>query len=237
MRTWSSRTRVAVVVLLTALAALVAPAAAAAAPAATIPFRVVGLNDLHGNLEPPSGSSGRVTQPDGTVVDAGGAAYLATHLKQLRGEVRDSAFVGQGDLIGASPLSSALFHDEPTIELLRSLGMRTSAAGNHEFDEGYRELLRIQTGGCHPVDGCQFRPTYRGSGFPYLSANVTLRQSPVPGLLPFWISTVQGVPVGFIGMPLEGTPGSCPPRASATCASATRSPRPTATPRCSTGSA
>lgn len=207
MRPWSSRTRVAVVVLLTALAALVAPGAAAAVPAETIPFRVVGLNDLHGNLEPPTGSSGRVTQPDGAVVEAGGAAFLATHLKQLRGEVRDSAFVGQGDLIGASPLSSALFHDEPTIELLRSLGMRTSAAGNHEFDEGYRELLRIQTGGCHPVDGCQFRPTYRGSGFPYLSANVTLRQSPVPGLLPFWISTVQGVPVGFIGMPLEGTPG------------------------------
>lgn len=182
-------------------------AAAAPAPAATVPLRVIGINDFHGNLEPPTGSSGRVVDNAGTTVDAGGAAYLATHLKQLRGEVRDSVFVGQGDLIGASPLASALFHDEPTIDLFRSLGMRASAAGNHEFDEGYTELLRIQRGGCHPVDGCQFRPTYAGTGFPYLGANVTVRGTQIPALLPTWVTAVQGIPVGYIGMPLEDTPG------------------------------
>ncbi len=203
----SGGTALLAVVAMVLLTVLTAPGAAAAPRPGTIPLRVVGINDFHGNLQPPTGSSGRVVLADGTTVDAGGAAYLATHLKQLRGEVPDSMFVGQGDLIGASPLPSALFHDEPTAELFRSLGMRTSAAGNHEFDEGYQELLRMQTGGCHPVDGCQFRSTYRGTGFPYLGANVTFRTTPLPALAPFWISSVQGVPVGFIGMPLEDTPG------------------------------
>ena len=177
-----------------------------AAPVATVPFRIIATNDFHGNLEPPTGSSGRVTVDGGGTVEAGGAVYLAAHLRQLRGQVRDSVFIGSGDLIGASPLVSALFHDEPTIELFRMLGMEVSAAGIHEFDEGYNELIRMQRGGCHPVDGCQFRPAYEGSGFPYLGANVTFKGTRVPALLPTWISYVQGIPVGYIGTPQEDTP-------------------------------
>jgi 5'-nucleotidase len=175
-------------------------------PAGSLDLRLIGMNDLHGNLEPPSGSSGRVTLPDGTTVDAGGAAFLATHVRNLRAAVRDSVVVGQGDLIGGSPLASALFHDEPTIEALNSIGMGVNAAGNHEFDEGYAELLRIQRGGCHPVDGCQFHEPYRGARFPILGANVTLKRNGLPALPPVWLSFHQGVPVGYIGMPLEGTP-------------------------------
>jgi 5'-nucleotidase len=171
-----------------------------------IDVRLIGMNDLHGNLEPPAGSSGRVTLPDGTTVDAGGAAFLATHVRNLSAAVRESVVVGQGDLIGASPLTSALFHDEPTIETLNSIGMDVTAAGNHEFDEGYAELLRIQRGGCHPVDGCQFHDTYPGARFPILGANVTLRRNGFPALAPVWLSFHNGIPVGYIGMPLEGTP-------------------------------
>ncbi|MCX2952327.1 bifunctional metallophosphatase/5'-nucleotidase [Lentzea sp. NEAU-D7] len=172
----------------------------------TVDVRLIGINDLHGNLEPPTGSSGRVILPDGTTVDAGGAAFNATHIKNLQKEVRNSVIVGQGDLIGGSPLVSALFHDEPTIEVLNEVGMDTTAAGNHEFDEGYKELLRIQRGGCHPVDGCQFRDEYKGAKFPILGANVTHAKSGLPALPPFWVEIRDGMPIGFIGMPLKDVP-------------------------------
>ncbi|MET9227087.1 5'-nucleotidase C-terminal domain-containing protein [Lentzea sp. NPDC003310] len=172
----------------------------------TVDVRLIGINDLHGNIEPPTGSSGRVIQPDGTTVDAGGAAFNATHIKNLQKEVKNSVIVGQGDLIGASPIVSALFHDEPTIEVLNKVGMDTTAAGNHEFDEGYRELLRIQHGGCHPTDGCQFSDKYKGANFPILGANVTLAKSGLPALPPFWVEIRDGMPIGFIGMPLKDVP-------------------------------
>src|SRR5947207_2415206 len=142
--TWLARRASAVAA---AAVAALAVTTAAAGPAATaaedgshaaIDLRLIGINDFHGNLEPPTGSSGLVTLSDGSRVPAGGGAYLATHVKQLRGQVPNSLVVGQGDLIGASPLTSALFHDEPTIELMNQIGMTTSSVGNHEFDEGYR---------------------------------------------------------------------------------------------------
>ncbi|WP_394614568.1 bifunctional metallophosphatase/5'-nucleotidase [Lentzea sp. JNUCC 0626] len=172
----------------------------------TVDVRLIGINDLHGNIEPPTGSSGRVVLADGTTVDAGGAAFNATHIKNLQKEVKNSVIVGQGDLIGASPIVSALFHDEPTIEVLNKVGMDTTAAGNHEFDEGYKELLRMQRGGCHPVDGCQFSDKYKGANFPILGANVTDAKYGLPALPPFWIEMRDGIPIGFIGMPLKDVP-------------------------------
>ncbi|NKE58843.1 bifunctional metallophosphatase/5'-nucleotidase [Lentzea sp. PSKA42] len=172
----------------------------------TVDVRLIGINDLHGNIEPPTGSSGRVVLADGTTVDAGGAAYNATHIKNLQNEVKNSVIVGQGDLIGASPIVSALFHDEPTIEVLNKVGMDATAAGNHEFDEGYKELLRMQRGGCHPTDGCQFRDTYPGASFPILGANVTKAKTGLPALPPFWVEIRDGMPIGFIGMPLKDVP-------------------------------
>ncbi|XVV04036.1 bifunctional metallophosphatase/5'-nucleotidase [Actinosynnema sp. CA-248983] len=183
-----------------------APAQAENKASRTVDVRLIGINDLHGNIEPPSGSSGRVTLSDGTQVTAGGAAYNATHIKNLQAQVRNSVIVGQGDLIGASPIVSALFHDEPTIEILNTFGMHATAAGNHEFDEGYQELLRIQRGGCHPVDGCDFRESYEGADFPIMGANVTLAANGRPALPPFWVEFRDGMPIGFIGMPLKDVP-------------------------------
>ncbi|MBP2475358.1 5'-nucleotidase [Crossiella equi] len=181
---------------------------AAATPAGwgSTDVRLIAFNDFHGNLEPPAGSSGRITLSDGKTVDAGGAAFFATHLKTLRGQVRNSVVLSAGDNVGASPTTSALFHDEPTIEFLNSMGVAASAVGNHELDEGYAELQRMQRGGCHPTDGCQFRDRFRGARFPILAANMTWEKSGAPAALPFTITFAGGVPVGVIGVPLKDLP-------------------------------
>ena len=112
-----------------------------------------------------------------------------------------------GDLIGATALLSAAFHDEPTIESLNRIGLDYASVGNHEFDEGADELLRIQHGGCHPEDGCADEDLpYQGADFQYLSANAFVKATGEPLLPPYAIHKVQGVEVGFIGMTLEGTP-------------------------------
>ncbi|ADB75993.1 bifunctional metallophosphatase/5'-nucleotidase [Geodermatophilus obscurus] len=199
---------------------------AAALPAAAEPqhpsgpgpvdVQLLALNDFHGALEPPSGSGGRVQtgpDPDGggaataPTVDAGGAEYLDTQLAALAEEQRkdNTITVAAGDLIGASPLLSAAFHDEPTIEALGLAGLDYASVGNHEFDEGSAELLRIQDGGCHPVDGCVDGTPYEGAAFQYLSANAFVTETGEPLLPPYAVHRVQGVEIGFIGMTLEGT--------------------------------
>jgi 5'-nucleotidase len=166
---------------------------------------LLAFNDFHGAIDPPTGSAGNI---NGT--PAGGVEYLTTTVKELRAaaqsEGRRSVSVGAGDLVGATPLVSAAFHDEPTIELMNNLGMEISSVGNHEFDEGTDELKRLQFGGCHPVDGCQDGDGFRGASFTYLSANVVSKRTGLPLLLPINIKVVDGAPVGFVGMTLEGTP-------------------------------
>ncbi|WP_432189930.1 bifunctional metallophosphatase/5'-nucleotidase [Streptomyces sp. Tue6028] len=173
--------------------------------------QLLSFNDLHGNLEPPSGSSGRVTerQADGTTktIDAGGVEYLATHLREARKNHKYSITAGAGDMVGASPLISGLFHDEPTVDALNKLDLDVTSVGNHEFDEGAKELARLQNGGCHPKDGCyDDHAKFRGADFPYLAANVTDEKTGKPILAPYWVWRKNGVKVGFIGVTLEGTP-------------------------------
>ncbi|WP_406837857.1 bifunctional metallophosphatase/5'-nucleotidase [Streptomyces sp. AHU1] len=172
--------------------------------------QLLSFNDLHGNLEPPTGSSGRVTelQADGTTktVDAGGVEYLATHLRDARKGNKYSITAAAGDMVGASPLISGLFHDEPTIEALNGLDLDVTSVGNHEFDEGAKELARLQKGGCHPTDGCYDGKKFEGADFPYLAANVTDEKTGKPILKPYWVWRKNGVKVGFIGVTLEGTP-------------------------------
>ncbi|MEU5666370.1 bifunctional metallophosphatase/5'-nucleotidase [Streptomyces longwoodensis] len=173
--------------------------------------QLLSFNDLHGNLEPPSGSSGRVTerQADGTTktIDAGGVEYLATHLRQARQGHPYSVTAAGGDMVGASPLISGLFHDEPTIEALNKLDLDVTSVGNHEFDEGAKELGRLQDGGCHPTDGCYTDTPFEGADFPYLAANVLNEKTGKPILKPYWVWKKKDVKIGFIGVTLEGTPG------------------------------
>ena len=119
--------------------------------------------------------------------------------------------VSAGDLIGASPLISALFHDEPTIEAMNLIGLDIAGVGNHEFDEGAAELLRMQDGGCHPIDGCLDGDGFAGAEFAYTSANVVVDATGETLFAPYVIKKYQSVPVAFIGMTLEGTPSIVTP--------------------------
>jgi 5'-nucleotidase len=162
-------------------------------------LQILAFNDYHGHLE---------ASTPGTVDDqaAGGSEYLATALAQLRAGKKHTLTVAAGDLIGGSPALSGLFHDEPSVESLNAMGLDVSSVGNHEFDEGVTELLRMQKGGCHPVDGCYFPDQpYAGADFPWLAANVVKQSNRKTVLPPYWVKEVGGVKVGFIGMTLEGT--------------------------------
>ncbi|SCF91288.1 bifunctional metallophosphatase/5'-nucleotidase [Streptomyces sp. Cmuel-A718b] len=177
----------------------------------TVDVQLLSFNDLHGNLEPPAGSAGNIskTHPDGTVesIPAGGVEYLATSLRTARKGNPYSVTAAGGDMVGASPLLSGLFHDEPTIEALNKLDLDVTAVGNHEFDEGATELARLQNGGCHPVEGCYEKgKKFKGADFPYLAANVTKEKTGKPLLKPYTVWKKQGVKIGFIGVTLEGTP-------------------------------
>ena len=182
---------------------------------------LLALNDFHGNLEPPTGSSGNIpgiTNVTGT--KAGGAAYLASALKKERKKSRAAGAtpltVAAGDLIGASPLLSAAFHDEPTITAMNLMGLDVSSVGNHEFDEGVNELLRMEKGGCladgagaNGQDSCPAGQTFKGADFPYLGANVFWKNKAghkrATPFKPYKIFKVDGQKVGFIGMTLEDT--------------------------------
>ncbi|WP_326764164.1 metallophosphoesterase [Streptomyces sp. NBC_01591] len=151
----------ALVPLLLAGPAVVRPdhAAADSAPRARTPVQLLALNDLHGNLLPVDGAAGRITHR-GPAIQAGGLAQMATLLDEARAGRPNTLTVGAGDMIGGSPLLSALFHDEPTVDALEELGLGITSVGNHEFDEGPAELRRMVDGGCHPEDGC-VSPTRR----------------------------------------------------------------------------
>ncbi len=174
-----------------------------------VPVQVLAFNDFHGNLTPPSGSSGRIqTGPDPNVnrVDAGGAEFMATHIAQLSATNPNTLVVAAGDIIGATPLVSALFHDEPTIESMNLMGLDIASVGNHEFDEGTAELLRMQYGGCHPTDGCQDGDGFAGADFGYLAANVIDDETGDTLFPQFTIRRFGHASIAFIGMTLEGTP-------------------------------
>lgn len=175
---------------------------------------VIAINDFHGNLDPPAKVD--LPDPDNPLVmippDSGGAERMATLVHQLEAHP-NTIMVAAGDLIGASPLLSNMFHDEPSIEALSQMGLAISTVGNHEFDKGIEELRRMQTGGCSPIDGCKGPHPFTGAKFHYLAANViedTDGRSVFPASE---VRTLGGVKVGFIGLPLKGVPDLISPDA------------------------
>ena len=187
-----------------------------AAFAQTVTLRIIAINDFHGHLEP---ADNAIAVPDPTnpattvLLRSGGAAFLATRINQLKAEQPRHVVVSSGDLVGASPLTSALFHDEPTIEVMNAIGLDVSALGNHEFDRGVAHLLRLENGGCQrpPIAGRQTCASvdgkFFGARFSFLAANVLSRDNEQPIVAPTWIKNVDDVRVGFIGAVTRSTPG------------------------------
>src|SRR5712671_7283899 len=196
------------------LAMALEPCSRAEAQAAPVELRILAINDFHGYLQPPPGGIRIADSNDKSkkiAVEAGGAEHMATLVKQLRAGASNTIFVAAGDLIGASPFLSALFHDEPTIESLSMMGLEVASVGNHEFDEGKEELLRMQNGGCHPTDGCQGPHPFLGAKFRYLAASTIEKNTGKTVFPPYEIKQFEGIAVAFIGLTLKGTPNLVSP--------------------------
>ncbi len=161
---------------------------------ALVPLRmkILALNDLHGQITATRRVSNR---------PAGGAAYLATYLKQRAAQVQHSLLVHSGDMVGASEPTSALLQDQPTMDFMNRIGMDVGTVGNHEFDEGLEEFYRLTRGGCHPTAGC-----WEGAKFPYVVSNVVNKETGQPILPAYHIINVNGARIGFIGAIHETTP-------------------------------
>lgn len=167
-----------------------------------IPLRIISMNDLHGKIdqqyELDLNGDGK---PDGTF---GRMDYAAAYIKKAKAEKERAFVVHTGDMIGGSSPVSALFQDEPTVELMEDIGFDVGTVGNHEFDEGTNELKRIINGGDHP-DG-KGTSGYDGQNFPLVCANCKLK-SGEPFLPPYEIKYVSGIPVAFIGVVTRSAAG------------------------------
>jgi len=170
--------------------------------------QLLGINDLHGKIDQHyadldvNGDG----QPDGTF---GGADYLAAYLSQKASEETNTLLVGVGDLIGGSSPVSALFQDEPTVEILNAMGMDVAVPGNHEFDEGLTELLRMVNGGDYPGDDVN-RP-YNGMDFPMIAANIVYKDTGETVFKPYEVKTFAGQKIAFIGVDTPATAGMVMP--------------------------
>ena len=164
--------------------------------AGTVELQLLGVNDFHGHLEPPAPG-------------IGGAAWLSAHLARAsRSHPGRTITVHAGDMVGASPLVSSWFHDEPTIEATNRMGFDVGTIGNHELDEGGPELLRLLRGGRRSDGPRAFTsdPDWQGARYPYLAANTVDADSGRPILPPYRVVERAGVRVGFIGVTTEDTP-------------------------------
>jgi len=183
-------------------------------------LQIIAFNDFHGHIA----AEDQKTAPPGSPADAprvaaGGAVHVAAAIARLRAENPASAVVSAGDIIGASPLISGHFLDEPTIRVMNDIGIDFNAVGNHEFDRGQDELRRIQSGGCARytlLEPCQVMPDFPGARFRFLAANSV--QADGSTLFPaYGVKDVsiggRSVRIGFIGLTLEGTAQIVSPRA------------------------
>ena len=196
--------RAALILTLSALAGCATP------PRGPVDINLVALNDFHGNLDSSKFTYTSVNDPARKVtVQAGGIDVLSGALKAWRKEDSQLIFVGNGDLVGASPAMSALWADEPSIVAMNMLGMTASSVGNHEFDQGKAELLRQQRGGCESSradKACKYSPGFPGASYTYLAANVIDTQTGKSLLPSYKIETAHGVKVGLIGAVLKDVP-------------------------------
>jgi 5'-nucleotidase len=186
-----------------------------AAPAKAEPLRLLAFNDFHGHLEKGNNALTLPAAATGTAtfsVRTGGGEFLAGKLAELRAGATNTLVVSSGDAIGGSPLASAFFRDEPTIELMNLMKVDINVVGNHEFDKGLIELKRMVAGGCNPdtsdpsLSSCaNSARAYAGAKFDFLAANVQ-DASGKPVMPAYVIKNVGTQKVAFIGVVTRVTP-------------------------------
>jgi 5'-nucleotidase len=188
-------------------AALIAGCSApSVVPDAAVEINLVALNDFHGQLEAHS----KLVTVDGkeTRITVGGIDNMAGAIALWRREDPQLMVVGAGDLIGASPVLSGMYADEPTVFALNQIGLRVSSTGNHEYDGGPDELLRKQQGGCVTSvtdKACVWQPTFGGAKYTYLAANVTNKKSGATVMPAYRIETIKGLRIAFVGAVVRDT--------------------------------
>ena len=178
-----------------------------------VKVKIIAFNDFHGNLRTPGNRVPIVdpAAPNGYRMEvAGGIEQFSALVKKLKAKNPNNAVVTAGDMIGATPLLSSLFNDEPTIEAMNLVGVDFHAVGNHEFDYGIAHLKRLVNGGCKPdktgKPDCQGRAPYLGSKFQFLAANVDETATGKTLFPAYAIKEFEGVKVGFIGLVTKTTP-------------------------------
>jgi 5'-nucleotidase len=183
----------------------------------TVNVKLIAINDFHGQIESP-GIFRKDSTSTSPTIPVGGIDWFAGYVARAKAENPNTAVVSAGDLIGATPLISALFHDEATIETMNRAGLDVNAVGNHEFDEGRKELLRMQRGGCHPTDpnSCKGAEVgtpvpFEGAHFKFLAANVVDNRSGKTLFRPYVIKEYDDAKIAFIGMTLKDTPSIVTP--------------------------
>lgn len=188
------------------------------APAPVLDVKLIALSDFHGALHSPGRFGERLGAPAAAHPAVGGADALAAHVAQLKAAQPQHAVLAAGDLVSASPMVSAFFHDEPAVEVLNRIGLEFSAAGNHEFDRGVAELLRLQHGGCRRLAGGARDPNscrgpaaaaghgFAGARFQWLAANVHVAASGETLLPSHAVKRFDGVDIAFVGVALRSTP-------------------------------
>jgi 5'-nucleotidase len=177
----------------------------------TSTIQLLGVNDFHGQLEP-------TTRRDAPGKTLGGAAYLDSYFDRYEARNPERTIrVHAGDMVGASPLISSYFHDEPTVYAMNNMEFDVGTLGNHEFDEGGEEMLRLINGG-QRSDGEQFKdgpdgqptntsdPNFPGAAFPYVAANTEYKETGETVLPPYKVVKKDGIDVGFIGVTTLETP-------------------------------
>jgi 5'-nucleotidase len=205
-----------------AMLALGGCASSGSTAAGPFTVKIIGFNDYHGNLQSPGSFAVNLAVPPAQRTPVGGADFIAAHVNKLKAQNPLNVVVGAGDMIGATPLISSLFHDEPSVETLNRIGLEFNAVGNHEFDKGSPDLLRLQRGGCKVEQGvvdpnsCQGAKVgtpvpFEGARFQWLSANVVVTASGRTLLPAYGVKRFNGVPVAFVGMTLKDTPGIVTP--------------------------
>lgn len=173
-------------------------------------IKILGINDFHGQV-----STGRFINNR----PVGSAAVLSAYLQQAqKGMEKSTVITFMGDQVGASPPTSGLLQDEPSILFLNTLANKhcktssyhnpkcnlVATIGNHEFDKGQQAMFELIKGSNKkPTDSWIPLSRFPGASFPHVSANIVDKTTGKTLFPPYVIKNINGIRIAFIGAILK----------------------------------